>query len=154
MRVIIQPNLFLERIDVLFGKQKKLSSKDLRIATNKSCQAVIFQYQDRALGVDAKILSEGDAVVDAESVRKTFDLLSRISEVEIFTKSRQVVIKQLNFSVKLNRIDTLSEAETKNALIIHKYEMLMKEKRRLQAQIARIEEQLVFCRIVRERKNL
>ena len=104
MQFTISPDLFIERVDKLFGTRKKLDSKNLRIVTDQNRGAVTFQCGARSLGIEAKIEGEGDLVVDAEAVCNIFGVLRQNAEVEFFSRDNRVVLGVIEMITNPGRV--------------------------------------------------
>ncbi len=141
MHIILEPDLFLERVDKLFALLRNLKGKKLRISTTNYGRA-FFQCDQQSLEIPAKIITAGEVLIEAGNAKKVLSMYSGIDSLELFTKDNVLIIKQRNFTMNLPCINDEDVTNFADALSTDRVVMLKLEKRRLQAEIKLIDQEI------------
>ncbi|MBF0387992.1 MAG: hypothetical protein HQL20_09100 [Candidatus Omnitrophica bacterium] len=72
----------------------------LRISTNEYGRA-FFQCDPKSLDLPAKIVEQGEVLVEAVNAQKALRMYSKIDNVEVFTQGATLIIKQRNYTMSL-----------------------------------------------------
>lgn len=147
MHILIEPNLFSDRLDKFLGRWKDLSRRKLLIVgTRDPFPKVCFKCEHEAIQMPAHVRASGEVLVEARNALKVLRMYSGIDTVEIMSQGKIVTFKQRNFTMTLPCITDSHPKRMNEALETDRLSMLMREKRRLQAEIRRIEEEIASTR--------
>lgn len=141
MHIVLESDLFLDRVDKLLSLWRDMKGRMLRISTNQYGRA-FFQCEPKSLDLPARIIEQGEVMVDAVNAKKALQMYSLIDNLEIFTQGEVLVIKQRNYTMTLPCIMDEELVINPDVLTGDRLVMLKVEKRRLQAQIRRIDEEI------------